>query len=363
MNKAFSDLFTQVSAGSDIIVRAEAAFTPSQLGPGGGGGDERNPVPEDVLATVQAVPGVADASGTVTGYAQMIDPATGDAIGGVGPPTLGASWTDGPTSPLSLREGEPPCRPDGRRRRRGDGQEVRPGHRRHHHDPVPGAAAGVHDLGHPRVRRGGQPRGCHARRVRRGHRAEGARQGRGVRPDRRRRRRRHIGAGSANEHPSGAPEGHRGRQVVGRRRRAGEAVAGGAGILPDRAARLRVHRAVRRRVHHLQHVLDHRGAAHAGDGAAPGDRGQPRAGHDLGGGRGVRDGVAGVGVGSHRRDRDRHRAEGVALRVRDRSAEHLAPARAAHRRRRVRGGHGRHDHLVDLPGPPRGARGAGAGAP
>jgi len=100
MNKAFSDLFTQVSAGSDIIVRAEAAFTPSQLGPGGGGGDERKPVPEDVLATVQAVPGVADASGTVTGYAQMIDPATGDAIGGVGPPTLGASWSAGPTSPL-----------------------------------------------------------------------------------------------------------------------------------------------------------------------------------------------------------------------------------------------------------------------
>jgi len=111
MNKAFSDLFTQVSAGSDIIVRAEAAFTPSQLGPGGGGGDERNPVPQDVLATVQAVPGVADASGTVTGYAQMIDPATGDAIGGVGPPTLGASWTGGPTSPLSLREGEPPAGP------------------------------------------------------------------------------------------------------------------------------------------------------------------------------------------------------------------------------------------------------------
>jgi putative ABC transport system permease protein len=46
MNKAFSDLFTQVSSGSDVIVRAEAAFTPSQLGPGGGGGDERNPVPE-----------------------------------------------------------------------------------------------------------------------------------------------------------------------------------------------------------------------------------------------------------------------------------------------------------------------------
>ena len=111
MNKAFTDLFTQVSSGSDIIVRAEVAFTPSQFGPGGGGGDERNPVPESVLSSVQAVPGVADASGTVTGYAQMIDPATGEAIGGVGPPTLGASWSDSPTSPLSLRQGQPPTGP------------------------------------------------------------------------------------------------------------------------------------------------------------------------------------------------------------------------------------------------------------
>ena len=111
MNKAFSDLFTQVTAGSDIIVRAEAAFTPSQLGPGGGGGDERKPVPEYVLATVQAVPGVVEVRGELAGYAQMIDPATGDAIGGVGPPTLGVNWSDSPTSPLSLREGQPPAGP------------------------------------------------------------------------------------------------------------------------------------------------------------------------------------------------------------------------------------------------------------
>ena len=111
MNKAFSDLFTQVSSGSDIIVRAEAAFTPSQLGPGGGGGDERKPVPESVLSAVEGVPGVSDAAGSVTGYAQMIDPATGDAIGGVGPPTLGVNWSDSPTSPLSLRQGQPPAGP------------------------------------------------------------------------------------------------------------------------------------------------------------------------------------------------------------------------------------------------------------
>jgi putative ABC transport system permease protein len=111
MNKAFSDLFTQASSGSDIIVRAGSAFTPSQAGPGGGGGDERAPVPESVLSTVKAVPGVKSAVGSVVGYAQMIDPATGDAIGGVGPPTLGVNWSDTSTA-LTLRDGAEPSGPD-----------------------------------------------------------------------------------------------------------------------------------------------------------------------------------------------------------------------------------------------------------
>ena len=293
----------------------------------------------------------------------MIDPATGEAIGGVGPPTLGANWSDSPTSPLSLRQGQRAVRPHGGRRRRGDGQEVRPVRRRHHQDPVPGTAAGVHDLGHAGLRRGRQPGGCDARRVRRGNRAEGARQGGRVRPDRRRRRRRHVGAGPAIEHPIRAPEGHRGRQGVRRRRRTGEAVAGGPGILPDRAARVRVHRPVRGRVHHLQHLLDHRRAAHRRDGAAPSDRGQPAAGHDVGGGRSVRDRLDRIGVGTPRGRRDRAGPQGTAVRLRGRSAEHLAPARAAHHRRGVRGGHGRHGRVVDPPRPPRLTRGAGPGAP
>ncbi|MGZ6546131.1 MAG: ABC transporter permease, partial [Actinomycetota bacterium] len=111
MNKAFTDLFDQASSGSDVIVRAEAAFTPSDAGGGGGGGEERKPVPESVLSTVQAVPGVKDAVGSVAGYAQMIDPATGDAIGGVGPPTLGVNWSD-TFSPLTLRQGIAPSGPD-----------------------------------------------------------------------------------------------------------------------------------------------------------------------------------------------------------------------------------------------------------
>jgi putative ABC transport system permease protein len=188
MNKAFTDLFTQVSSGSDIIVRAEAAFTPSQFGPGGGGGDERNPVPDSVLSTVEAVPGVADAAGSVTGYAQMIDPATGETIGGVGPPTLGANWSDSPTSPLSLRQGSAPSGPT----------EV----------AVDAATAKTYGFSvgdRIKILFQGPPQeftisgtlgfgGCDARRVRHGDRANGARQGRGVRPDRRRRRRRRFGA-------------------------------------------------------------------------------------------------------------------------------------------------------------------------
>ncbi len=111
MNKAFSDLFAQASSGSDVIVRAESAFAPSQAGPGGGGGDERNPVPESVLSTVQAIPGVKAAVGSVVGYAQMIDPATGDAIGGLGPPTLGVNWSETSTA-LTLRDGAEPSGPD-----------------------------------------------------------------------------------------------------------------------------------------------------------------------------------------------------------------------------------------------------------
>ncbi|MGZ5296696.1 MAG: ABC transporter permease [Actinomycetota bacterium] len=111
MNKAFSDLFTQASSGSDVIVRAESAFAPSQAGPGGGGGDERDPIPESVLTTVQAISGVKTAVGSVVGYAQMIDPATGDAISGVGPPTLGVNWSDTSTA-LTLRQGSEPSGPD-----------------------------------------------------------------------------------------------------------------------------------------------------------------------------------------------------------------------------------------------------------
>jgi putative ABC transport system permease protein len=110
MNRAFDDLFKQASSGSDVIVRASQSFAPQSGGPGGGG-DQRAPVPESLVATVRAVPQVGAASGSVSGYAQMVDPASGKTIGGQGPPTLGSNWTD--TNPsLELRQGTPPSAAD-----------------------------------------------------------------------------------------------------------------------------------------------------------------------------------------------------------------------------------------------------------
>jgi putative ABC transport system permease protein len=110
MNRAFDDLFATASEGSDVVVRSAAAFDPTQVGPAGGGSEGREAIPQELLEQVEGVQGVASVSGDVSGYAQMVDPATGDAIGGAGPPTIGGNWTD--TNPsLVLREGMPPSAP------------------------------------------------------------------------------------------------------------------------------------------------------------------------------------------------------------------------------------------------------------
>ncbi|MBI2239125.1 MAG: FtsX-like permease family protein, partial [Actinobacteria bacterium] len=109
MNKAFDELFAIGAESVDVVVRAEAAFLSTQSGGGGGGGTEdREPIPEQLLPTVAGVPGVKSATGDVAGYAQIVDPATGKAIGGVGPPTIGSSF-DPSSTVITLREGRPPA--------------------------------------------------------------------------------------------------------------------------------------------------------------------------------------------------------------------------------------------------------------
>lgn len=104
LSSLFDKLFTEVNAGRDVIVRSNAAFQPSE------GRSDREPMPEALLGTVRAVPGVADAKGAVAGFAQVVGK-DGKAISTGGAPTVGFSWTDGPLSSLSLKSGSAPDAP------------------------------------------------------------------------------------------------------------------------------------------------------------------------------------------------------------------------------------------------------------
>jgi putative ABC transport system permease protein len=106
LNAAFDDLFTATTKGVDVQVQGVAAFAAEQGGPGGGGGSERAPVPEDVATAVESVPGVKEVVGNVQGYAQFVDPKTGDAVTTGGAPTIGSSWS--PLAGLTLVEGAAP---------------------------------------------------------------------------------------------------------------------------------------------------------------------------------------------------------------------------------------------------------------
>jgi putative ABC transport system permease protein len=107
MNKAFDQLFSAATANTDVLVRARASFNSAGSGGGGGSGSDRLPLSEDVLGNVRRVNGVSSASGDVTGYAQFVDPKTGQAIGGFGPPTFGTNWNPG-AGGFRIRSGQPP---------------------------------------------------------------------------------------------------------------------------------------------------------------------------------------------------------------------------------------------------------------
>src|SRR5918992_6134745 len=94
MDQAFEDLFTETAGASDLEILSAQAFGSSATAPGSGATEERRPLPEELVETVAAVPGVDVAAGSVAGPATMVDPETGDAIGGFGPPTIGTNWTE-----------------------------------------------------------------------------------------------------------------------------------------------------------------------------------------------------------------------------------------------------------------------------
>jgi len=104
----FDRLFGDLYSGTDVVVQAQAAFDPGPAGGSGGPGEERNPIPESLLSTIGDVPGVHAVDGDVAGYAQLIDPKTGDTIQNGQAPTLGNSW-DPNTTTADLRQGTAPA--------------------------------------------------------------------------------------------------------------------------------------------------------------------------------------------------------------------------------------------------------------
>jgi putative ABC transport system permease protein len=104
LNNTFSSLFTSVYSKIDFQVRGVA-----QLGTGANA--NRDPLPESLLGSVQAVPGVGEAFGQVEGYAQFVAPDGKPISSSVG--TLGISWDPDPRiSSLHLIAGNPPTADD-----------------------------------------------------------------------------------------------------------------------------------------------------------------------------------------------------------------------------------------------------------
>jgi putative ABC transport system permease protein len=106
MRSGFNTLFSDAYANTDLQVRTALAFgetDPTQ---------PRDPVPAELVDTVAATPGVADADGVLQRTAQIIAP-DGEAVTTGGAPMFGASWdsTDEDET-IEIRDGAPPNGPD-----------------------------------------------------------------------------------------------------------------------------------------------------------------------------------------------------------------------------------------------------------
>jgi len=86
MVKAFDELYTGLTSGTDVVVRAESAYDADITTTGG----QLRPLDESVVETVRGVDGVEVAEGAVSGFALVID-RHGDAVQPGGAPTFGTT--------------------------------------------------------------------------------------------------------------------------------------------------------------------------------------------------------------------------------------------------------------------------------
>lgn len=108
MVKAFDELYTGLTSGTDVVVKSEAAY---EADPATTDGQVR-PLDEGIVATVGEVPGVAVAEGSVFGFALVLDE-DGEPIQPGGAPTLGTSLTEERRfdGAVTFREGRMPAGP------------------------------------------------------------------------------------------------------------------------------------------------------------------------------------------------------------------------------------------------------------
>lgn len=105
LRASFDTMFGRATSGTDAVVRSADAITT----PGESEG-VRQPVPVDLVKTVEEVPGVAAAAPNIQGAGQLIG-ADGDPIGGQGPPTLAGNWIADPElNAYQLAEGRAPAK-------------------------------------------------------------------------------------------------------------------------------------------------------------------------------------------------------------------------------------------------------------
>ncbi len=121
IRRTFDDLFAGIYADTESVVRSATTVEIDT------GGSQRARIPESLVATVAAVPGVANAQGFVAGYAQIVG-ADGDAIGnpGQGAPTLGMSHIVGELESVAAHRRQPRPRTRRGRHRQGERRARRP---------------------------------------------------------------------------------------------------------------------------------------------------------------------------------------------------------------------------------------------
>jgi putative ABC transport system permease protein len=105
MVKAFDELYSGLTSGTDVVVRSEAAYAADVATTGG----QVRPLDESLVARVSEVPGVAVAEGSVFGFALVLDE-NGEPMQPGGAPTLGTSLTEDPrlAGAATFREGRTP---------------------------------------------------------------------------------------------------------------------------------------------------------------------------------------------------------------------------------------------------------------